>query len=320
MKPIRLELPTEFAVGSVNAFLFMDPEPTLIDTGVKLDACWQALVDGLAKHDLYVADIKRVIITHAHVDHFGQARRIQQESDAELWVADVGADWLRYFPDFWQKRVRYYRDEFLPTTGLDAQTQAGVVAYFEWVASHYQALPDVKAFSINQPISLGGVDWQVLHTPGHASTQTCFYQPESKQLLASDMILWKTPVPVVERPFPPHTTRAPALLHYMQSLDHIAQLEVDIAYPGHGKPITELPKLIHRQRKRIHARKEECYALLAGSAQSAAQLMNQMYADRPPQLRFAGLWMLLGYLDLLQAENRVSVHMTDGVHFYAQNT
>lgn len=318
MKPIRLELPTEFAVGSVNAFLFTEPEPTLVDTGVKTDECWQALVDGLAEYGLRVADIKRIIITHAHVDHFGQAERIAQESHAELWVADVGADWLRRFPDYWQKRLAYYRDGFLPTTGLDPKTQAGVVAYFEWVASNYQGLPDIKAFPLDQPLPLGGVDWQVLHTPGHASTQTCFYQPESKQLLASDMILWKTPVPVVERPLPPRTTRAPALYHYMQSLDRIEQLDVTIAYPGHGKPIEELPRLIQRQRQRIHRRKEECYALLANGPQSAAQIMNLMYADRPPQLRFAGLWMLLGYLDLLQAENRVTMQVVDGVHFYAQ--
>jgi hypothetical protein len=30
-----------------------------------------------------------------------------------------------------------------------------------------------------------------------------------------------------------------------------------------------------------------------------------MYAHYPPQARFSGLWMLVGYLDLLQAEGLV---------------
>ena len=82
MKPVRIELPTDFAIGPVNAYLFTEPEPILIDTGVKSEASWAALMAGLAAHGLWVTDLQRVMITHPHVDHCGQAARLAAESGA----------------------------------------------------------------------------------------------------------------------------------------------------------------------------------------------------------------------------------------------
>ena len=41
-----------------------------------------------------------------------------------------------------------------------------------------------------------------------------------------------------------------------------------------------------------------------------------MYAHYPPQFRFAGLWMLIGYLDLLQAEEKIVETTVDGILTY----
>jgi len=79
-EPIRIELPTIYGMKSVNAYLFLDPEPTLIDCGEKTDASWKALQSALAVYNLAVKDIKKVIITHAHVDHIGEA---QNEHDGK---------------------------------------------------------------------------------------------------------------------------------------------------------------------------------------------------------------------------------------------
>ena len=58
MKPIRIELPTPFAVGPVNAYLFTEPEPILVDTGVDSDESWQVLEYELARHNLAISDLR----------------------------------------------------------------------------------------------------------------------------------------------------------------------------------------------------------------------------------------------------------------------
>lgn len=92
-KPIRIELPTVFEMGTVNSYLFLDPVPTLIDCGEKSDAAWKALLDNLTTAGLKISDIERIIITHAHVDHMGMAARVADASGAKVWVSELVKDW-----------------------------------------------------------------------------------------------------------------------------------------------------------------------------------------------------------------------------------
>jgi glyoxylase-like metal-dependent hydrolase (beta-lactamase superfamily II) len=322
MKPIRLELPTEFHVGTVNAYLFTEPEPVLIDTGVRSPESWAALVAGMAAQGVSVSDLQRIIITHPHVDHCGQAAQLAAESGAMVWVADLGAPWLLDFAGMWQKRLVYYRDSFLPQTGMSVALQQGVVAYFDSVKDTFESVPAdcVQTFPLDGVLSMGGLDWQVIHTPGHAHHQTCFYQPETRQLISADHLLPKTPTPIVERPLT-GTTRIPALPQFLQSLELVEALDIETAYPGHGDLITDHRALIQSQRERIHRRKLECLALVEQGHHTMSELVDIMYARYPPQGRFAGLWMLVGYLDLLKAEGLVAERPSGQVlRFYSNQS
>lgn len=318
MNPIRLELPTEFQLSTVNAYLFTEPEPVLVDTGVKSAESWALLESSLAAHGLAVADLKRVVITHPHVDHFGQAAVIAEHSSAEIWVAEIGKEWVQDFPGMWRQRMDYYRDDFLRCVGLPPAMIEMVMNYMAMLTTMCDPVPAerIVTFGLNEMLELGGRSWQVLHTPGHATMQTCFYQPETRQFLSADMLLAKTPTPIVERPSDA-VARIPALPQFLDSLKLVEALDIAIVYPGHGKPFSNYREVIERQRARIHQRKEECYQLIAAGYHTVAELVEQMYGHYPLQHRFAGLWMLIGYLDLLQAEGRVTERVVDGVWHYA---
>ena len=316
--PIRIELPTQFAVGPVNSYLFVEPEPILIDTGVATDDSWAALTAGITAHGLTVQDIQKVIITHPHVDHFAQAHRFVEEAKAQVWIADIGHRWLLEPHTMWQGRIDYYRDYFLPQVGVPSEVEQMIIMYFTAVQQGSPPVPqnNLSTFKVGDQLQMGGLPWDVLHMPGHASTQTCFYQPETRQFLSADMLLPKTPTPVVEQP-PDGKTRVPSLPIFLNSLDVVEALAIDTVYPGHGELFTNHRELIHKQRTRIHQRKEEALQLVQAGQQTAYDLVNIMYASYPTQFRFAGLWMLVGYLDLLEAEGRITVsERDDGVLLY----
>jgi len=229
-------------------------------------------------------------------------------------------DWLLDFAGMWQKRLDFYRDIFLPQTGLPLPTQRAVVAYFESVKESFESVPAdcVQTFRAGEMLSLGGLDWRVIHTPGHASHQTCFYQPETRQFISADHLLHRAPTPIVERPSTGNG-RVPALPQFLQSLDLVEPLEMDIVYPGHGDLITNHRALIRQQRERIQQRKLECLSLVDAGHETIAELVEIMYAHYPAQARFSGLWMLVGYLDLLQAEGLVKERPVGEVlHFYKE--
>ena len=92
--PIQIELPTPYSLGSissVNAWLFTEPEPTLIDCGLKTEESRLALEAGLAQQGLQLEDIQHIIITHAHEDHSGLARSFDH---ATLNAVVVPSFWM----------------------------------------------------------------------------------------------------------------------------------------------------------------------------------------------------------------------------------
>ena len=316
MIPIRIELPNQLQGGPVNVYLFPKPEPVLVDTGVKTD--WALLQDGLATHGFTVADLSRVIITHAHVDHFESASRIAAASDAQIWVSDAAYNWVARPQELWAQRIAFYRDVFLPQTAVPQEMVDIILTYMQATADGCDPVPTdhLVTFPANGHIPIGGMNWQVFHTPGHASHQTIFYQSETRLLLASDMLLQRTPTPVVEYP-PNGSRRIPALPQFLDSLMLVEGLDVDIVFPGHGEPFRNYREIIQQQRTRIMQRKAECLDCVRQGCDTAVAISQQMYANRSATIMFAGLWMVVGYLDLLLAEEKITVQEINGVHRFS---
>lgn len=316
-QPFRIELPFLAGEGSVNVYLFSAPEPVLIDAGFNSDENWAALQSGLAAHGLNAADLKRVIITHPHVDHYGLAARIARTGPAEIWMAEVGVDWLRNFTAYQRRRIDYYRTTFLPALGLPSSTVQSMLQWMEGTLATWEPIPAerIAGFAVERELWLGGQPWQVLHLTGHDSHLTAFYQPETRQLLSADALIIPTATSVVEAP-PAGQPRQPVLPQLVNSLERLAQLDVEIVYPGHGTPFRDHRAVIRSQIARIHQRKQECWRAVASGAGTVAEVFQQLYGARAKQVGPAGLWMVVGYLDLLLAEGAVTVDEVDGLWRY----
>src|ERR1700742_3009961 len=89
MKIIPLSIPTPFYVGPVNVYLIREDPLTLIDVGPKTDEAARALREKLGSHGVKFSDVRRIVLTHAHEDHCGLAKRVRDEAqDAEVLIHD----------------------------------------------------------------------------------------------------------------------------------------------------------------------------------------------------------------------------------------
>ncbi len=87
MKIVPISLPTPFYIGPVNVYLIPEDPITLIDTGPKTKEAVDTLRAALRSEGLSVADIRRIVLTHAHEDHCGLARALRDEAkNAEVLV------------------------------------------------------------------------------------------------------------------------------------------------------------------------------------------------------------------------------------------
>jgi glyoxylase-like metal-dependent hydrolase (beta-lactamase superfamily II) len=70
-KIYKIELPIPFQLKTTNVF-FVDESPrTLVDTGIKTEASFEALKKGMEAIGFSFKSIERILITHGHMDHYG---------------------------------------------------------------------------------------------------------------------------------------------------------------------------------------------------------------------------------------------------------
>src|SRR5581483_6080737 len=63
----------------INGYLVAEPDGlTLVDCGWKADDVLAALHEGLAAFGFTLGDVRRVLITHAHFDHYGLAGTLRR--------------------------------------------------------------------------------------------------------------------------------------------------------------------------------------------------------------------------------------------------
>jgi hypothetical protein len=90
----RVPLPIGIhGIESVNAYVLADGDRvTLVDCGVWRadpdDDGLPALERGLHDAGYALADVSRIIVTHAHIDHYGLAGRLMELTGAELYMQE----------------------------------------------------------------------------------------------------------------------------------------------------------------------------------------------------------------------------------------
>jgi len=81
------------ALGMAKAFLLMGTQPVLIDTGIPQTR--GKLLSALARQRVKPEDLRLIIITHGHADHFGGLDVLRTTPGAKVAVHRLDADSLR---------------------------------------------------------------------------------------------------------------------------------------------------------------------------------------------------------------------------------
>lgn len=308
-----LPLPTPFPVGPVNVYLADGHPLTLIDTGPKADVSREALEAGLAALGHRVEDLRRVVVTHHHVDHMGLAAEIVARSGAELWTHPYNLPWLADYAAQQERNgpfyARIWQEAGVPSEIIALMTEAnqGMRQWMEAVRADH-------TLDEGQSIELGGAPWQVFHTPGHAGGLICLWDASSRTLLANDHFIRDiSSNPVLEPPLVPGDPRPHRLVEYLHHMQRMAALSPDVALPGHGEPVTDVGGLV-RHRLLFHERRaERLLESLNGSAVSLWDLTRLAFPRVQRGIdHFLALSEVLAHLDLLEAEGRVQAQLRGG--------
>src|SRR5258708_9328579 len=312
-----IALPTPFEIGDVNAYLAEGDALTLIDCGVDTEESYAALMSGLAAKGYEIRDIRRLLITHHHIDHVGLARRIVDESGAEVWCHLDCVSWLQTPLEAREHFARFvevvFREGGVPQAVIERMAQ--VESYLAGLVG--SAVPVARTLAEGDTISLIGCAWQVYHTPGHAGDLICLYQPETRVLLSSDHLLRDVSSnPVIEAPEYADDPRPRRLLDYLLEMARVATLDPAIAYTGHGDPIPRVRELIETRLVFHQKRADKLFDLFDGQPRHLYDLTKLLFPRVDDTQMILALSETLGHLDLLQRDGRVDRQMRDGIEYW----
>ena len=272
----------------------------LVDTGIHSEDSMAHLERAMDMVGLRVEQVRLLVITHAHTDHWGQAKTIVQRAGCEMWVHPAAERALRHLTDHdaeLRLRLEVGRQSGVPQEALDeyARAQAGRQPPFAGPVTPSRDLVD----GVTVDTDLGA--WMTYETPGHAPSHVCLYQPEHRLLISGDhllgrIVLWfeygDSPDPIAE---------------YLHSLDVVAGLRARLALSGHGKPFLDVPGHIEGSRRAVHAQLRRALAALADGPRTATEITPEVLGethqgDNPAWL----LPLTLCVLEHLEHQGRVA--------------
>jgi glyoxylase-like metal-dependent hydrolase (beta-lactamase superfamily II) len=302
--PIRV--PNPFFEDANTVYVIASEPLSLIDTGVATARAFQRLASGLEQHGLAIGDVGRVILTHKHIDHIGNAWRIQQLSGAEVLVhqcetpavTDVDPAGQR-FRDVVAQRMQEWG---APPSARAADSSESVP---EWEIQSAVA----TALVDGQQIPLGKGMLEVIHTPGHTMGSICLRY--GRYLFTGDHIL---------RHLSPNIgagdLRSRGLLgHYLDSVKRVRQLADDelTAMPGHGDPFTDLRDRCDQLVTHHLERLAKIVDILGrGTGQTVYQIARQLFGDMQRFHVVLGCAEAHAHLEYLADQSRVVFE--DGVY------
>jgi len=199
---------------AMNAYLLQDDGGgvTLFDTGIR------AMAPALIAHAGTLGGINRVVLSHAHVDHRGGARRV----GLPVWVheaesADTQGDAGRHY---------MHLERFPPV----------VRQVYPWLQRNWDGGPVEVAGTIAEGEEISG--FRVIELPGHSPGQVGLFREDDGVALVADTFLRIDSV--TGRPTPPIMPHR-AFNHdeglVRDSLRKLAALAPSSAWPGHGDPV-----------------------------------------------------------------------------------
>jgi glyoxylase-like metal-dependent hydrolase (beta-lactamase superfamily II) len=310
----QLVIPTPFPVGPVNLYLANgDAEPlTLIDTGPRTGEARTALEESLATLGYALSDIERIVVTHAHTDHFGLAGDILRVSGASVHSHPRTRSMLE---DYATERVKlgtFYRD-LLVETGVPQEVQTTLMRILSGYRHFATAVYPVHVLDEGGELQLAGQTWQVLFMPGHAGGLICIYQPETRLFLSNDHLLRDiSSNPLFEPPLPGQTQRRRSLVDYIASLERTAAMDIAVAWPGHGEPIYDHRALIEERLAFHRQRAAKIVAALSAGPQTVYTLSLAIFGDLNTMDRFLAISEVLAHLEWLETKGDVTSEPQDG--------
>jgi len=310
--------PTPFPTGPVNCYVIKDDPITLIDSGLKMDEALEGLRAGLAEIGLQFSDIRRLLITHSHLDHYGLMATVAAEGSPRVFAHPLEVHDLEN-PEGYAGDDHYSRrtEQFLLEMGLPLECLDSILMRHPVFQQMRDPITVTDTVGDGDRITFEHRQLLVIHCPGHSPGMINFYDASEQILLSGDNLLKHiSPVPLIYLPRDASEPRTNSLAAYIDSITRLKTFDIASVLPGHGEIINNCNTIIDSIIEHHRLRKERVFEFLNGSPKTAYDVCCHLFPEISQVQIYLGMSEAVGHLDLLKAEGAVETEINDGKYYY----
>ena len=294
----RLSVPLPFAPHEVAAWVIEGEEGhVLVDTGMDTPTARGALRDGAERLGVTPDSLAWVVLTHAHIDHYGLAGPVREWGRARVAIHEREEELARRFVDRWPDD-RALVEASMRRSGVPEAAIPGLLAASDFIHRLYADFrPDLLLRGERGALP-GGGGWEWILTPGHSPGHVVVYHPERRLLIAGDHVL-----PRISPNIGADLYAEDPLSDYLASLCTLRELPVDLVLPSHGEPFEDFGGRIGG----ILAHHEERVEQLLGALdemRTAWDLTLRLFGSLPPESLLHAFRETVAHLVYLEREGR----------------
>lgn len=242
----------------------------LIDCGSGTDTSHEDLLEGLNRAGIQPSDLTHILLTHAHIDHYGGLTRLKPLTDAKIGCHELDLQTVAHH-DARLALIGRRLASFLAESGLAEETREQLLNIYRFTKAIYQSVPvDFVYREIKNHIPA----LDLIHLPGHCPGHVAMRLDDV--IFCGDMVVNGVTPHLAPESLNPYG----GLDHYLESLLRLQRWagNVKLTLNGHNDAITDLGGHIETTRQNILRRMSRAIVALNGPL-TIAEVCNIVYEN-----------------------------------------
>ena len=239
----------------------------LIDTGSGADTSHEDLLDGLHQAGHQPKDLTHILLTHAHIDHYGGLTKLKPLTNAKIGCHELDVQTVARH-EARLAHISHRLASFLAESGLAKDEADSLLSMYRFTKALYQSVPVDFVYEEHAPLL------EIIHLPGHCPGHVALRLDDV--IFCGDMVVEGVTPHISPESINPYS----GLDHYLDSLEKFQRWSqgARLILNGHDDVITDLPAQIDATHKNILRRMSKAIDALRESL-TIAEVCNIVYEN-----------------------------------------
>ena len=239
----------------------------LIDTGSGTDSSHDDLLSGLKQAGLQPSDLTHILLTHAHIDHYGGLSKLKPLTNAKIGCHELDVQTVAHHEALLALISRRLAS-LLAEAGLAKEEADSLLNIYRFTKALYQSVPVDFVYNKQVPAL------EIIHLPGHCPGHVAIRLDDV--IFCGDMVVEGVTPHLSPESINPYS----GLDHYLDSLEkfRVWSQGARLILNGHDDAITDLPAQIHLTHQNIIRRISKAIQALSEPL-TIAEVCNIVYEN-----------------------------------------